>query len=1053
MPRTPDIHGDRIVFSAEGDLWLGSLSGGTAERITNGRGLDINPRFSPDGKWIAFTGGYDGTEVYVMSVEGGTPRRLTFDTTKSEMVCWTPDGKSILFRSARASGTSNPRLYLVSVDGSLPKPLPMEKGAQASYSADGASLVYTRLPLERHRWKRYHGGEANSIWIANLANKKFHRIDADTVNEQYPVWVGSAIYYVSERDGTANLWRYDTHSGGERRITSHGDYDVVAPASDGKKVIYEWGNDLYTYDVATGKDEPVKLKLISDMIHARPYAAPGTVGAFAVGPTGKRIVVLGRGQLYSAPAENGDIRPISNVLGSRSKEPSWSPDGKWVAFISDRSGEENLWVTPASGDGDARQVTSESRTILDDPVWSPDSSQILYRDFSQTTYLINVSTGVKQKIDQSDWSDITDSAFSPDGKWIAYSRAEGVVLKSLYLYNVASKKSTRLTFAPTIDGFPAWDPAGKYLFFLSNRSLTAKPDDFDFQMDFLNTTKAYAIVLSKDSQAPISAEDDEEPGSLPSAKSNAKPAKKDDDDGDDAKPKDTKIDFEGIGDRIVELPIANGNLSNLKASSGSVLYTSTDDDGTTLKSLDFKTKKETTLGSNVQSFQLTGDCKKMAVLSGQTLQIVDTGASLGSDGKVDLSSWKVEVDPRAEWKQEFLQAWRQHRDVFYDPNIHGMNWENVRKKYEALLPSVGSRAELTELIGNMQGEVNVSHEFVGGGGDRNTNPPAPGVGSLGADLAYDQAARAYKFTHMLHGDGFDANSKSPLLAPGVAVSEGDYLLAINGTTLRPDHDPNEFLVGEGGRVVRLLVNSKPTAEGARTVRVKAMTSDRRARYYDWVGSNRAYVTKFGGANIGYVHVPDMENDGMQEFTKHFYANLDKDGIVIDVRYNHGGNTSGQILERLRRVIFEFDQGRYGAPQPYHRLGYLGHVVVLCNEETSSDGEYFCTGFRYEKLGPTVGTRTWGGFMAVGTFSTLDGGYVTTPVDGSFSPDGKWLPDGTGFTPDYIVEEDPNAFVAGRDPQMDKALELLKAEIKIDPPKWPKRLAPPSKLKAFGPNRK
>jgi tricorn protease len=1056
MPRTPDIHGDRVVFSAEGNLWLGSLSAGTAERITSDEGVEINPRFSPDGKWIAFTGGYDGgTDVYVMSIEGGAPRRLTYDPTRAEMVAWSPDGKSVLFRSRRSSGVGSTRLYSVPVEGGNPQPLPMEKGAQASYSPDGAELVYTRLPMENHHWKRYHGGEANAIWIADLPHKKFSRIDKDVVNEQYPVWVGKDIFYVSERDGTANLWRYNTVSHADDRVTSRDTYDVNTPASDGHKIIYQWGNELWVYDIATGKEKEVKLSLVSDMIHARPYTITGSITSFSLGPTGKRVAIMGRGQIFTAPAESGDIRSVALQPGSRSKDANWSPDGKWIAYVSDRSGEENIWVAPSGGDGEPRQVTKESKLILDSPLWCPDSKHLIYRDLTQTIYLLDTATGNKTKIDQSDWGDITDYMVSPDGKWIAYSKPLGIVLRSLYLYNIESKTSTRVTFPPTIDQQPSFDPAGKYLYFESNRGLTARPDDFDFQMDFLNTTKLYAVALAKDTPDLIPLTNDEEPGSLPSNE----PAKKEETeeeaaDKKEGPPKDIKVDLDGISNRIIELPVTSGNLKGIYGLSGSLMYiATTDDGGNELKTYTFKSKKEETVASNILGIDVSPDAKKMAIQTAAGLQIGEAGHELGSEGKVDLSTWKITVDPVAEWHQIFLQAWRQHRDVFYDPMLHGQNWEAVRKKYEALLPSIGSRGELNEIIGNMQGEMNVSHEFVGGGSNRRTPPPSPGVASLGADLSYDKAANAYKITNILAGDGFDASARSPLLTPGLNVQEGDYLLSINGKALTANEDPNKLLVGEAGHVVRLEVNSKPSTEGAKIVRIKAMASDAKARYYNWVGANRNYVTKYGGPNIAYIHIPDMESEGMQEFTKHFYSNLDKDGMVIDVRYNHGGDTSGQILERLRRVIFEFDQPRYGVPQPYHRMGYLGKVVVLCNEGTSSDGEYFCTGFRYEKLGPVVGTRTWGGFMAVGGYPTIDGATVTTPVEGSFTPEGKWLPDGTGFTPDYIVEEDPNAFVAGRDPQMDKALELLKAEIQKDPPKWPKRILPPSKEKAFGPNHK
>ena len=419
--------------------------------------------------------------------------------------------------------------------------------------------------------------------------------------------------------------------------------------------------------------------------------------------------------------------------------------------------------------------------------------------------------------------------------------------------------------------------------------------------------------------------------------------------------------------------------------------------------------------------------------------------------KVDLSAWRVVVEPEREWRQIFEEAWRNHRDVFYDSALHGMDWEAVRRKYEALLPAVGARSELNDVIGDMQGELNVSHEFVGGGYSRFKPPTTPGMGTLGADLVFDPAAKAYRLARIFSGDGFDSDSRSPLLAPGLKVKEGDYLLTINGQPLRADQDPQALLAEQAGRVITLQINEQPSTTGARLIRIKAMESESAARYHDWVSRNRQYVQRVGGPNLAYLHIPDMGDEGITEFTKYFYANLDKDGMILDVRYNAGGIISGQILERLRRVIFEYDQPRYGQPQPYHRTAYLGHAVVLCNERTSSDGEYFCTGFRAMKLGPTVGTRTWGGFMDVGGFRTIDGGFVSTPDMGSFTPEGKWLPDGYGFNPDYVVDDDPNAFIAGRDPQIDRAIALLKDEIKRNPPRWPKRLAPPSREKAFPTN--
>lgn len=1077
MPRTPDIHGDKIVFSAEGDLWLADLSEGNAERITTDEGVETNPRFSPDGSWIAFTGQYDGgNDVYVMPAAGGAPRRVTYDPTGAEMVSWTPDGKSILFRSHRNSAFGL-RLFLVPVAGGLPVPLPMEKAAQGSFSPDGGKLAYVRLPLEEHHWKRYHGGEANAVWIYNRAAKKFGRIDSDTVNEQYPVWVGKDIFYVSERDGTANLWRFDTETGAQKRVTSRSAYDVVSPASDGRSLIYVWGNELWVYNIATGSEKQVKLNLISDMIHARPHTLPGTLAGFSIGPTGKRVAVLGRGQIFTAPAESGDIREISNQLGTKSKDPAWSPDGKSIAFVSDRDGEENLWIAPGAGDGPAVELTHEAKIPLDGPVWSPDSKLIAYRDFSNALNLVDVAAKTKTKIDQADYDSISDYRFSPDSKWIAYSKQEDGFTRSLFLYNIEKKTSTKISRSPMRDSSPVFDPEGKYLYFMSERNVVAKSDAIDFQMDFAETTKLYALPLASDTPSPLPLTNDEEPGSMPQtpkpeakpdAKTDAKPAagapagtKSDEESADEADDEDTpkpvpdvKIDFDGIAGRAVELPVAPGDFLALQAMPGKVLYLLGDADNTPdLHCYTFKTKKDATLADNVSGFAISADGKKMALRGPEGIQIADAGDNVSAgEGKVDLSGWQVRVDPVAEWHEIFEQAWRQHRDIFYDPQLHGMNWDGVRQKYEALLPSVGARSELNEIIGQMQGEMNVSHEFVGGGAPYPAPGPQPGVASLGVILQFDPVAKAFKLAHLYEGDGFDADTRSPLLGPGLGVKEGDYLLSINGTALTETVDPNALLVGQAGHVVRLDVNSKPVAAGAKVIRVKAMPSDADARYADWVRWNRDYVDKQGGGDIGYVHVPDMETQGMQEFSKYFYANLHKDGLILDVRNNSGGDTSCMILERLKRVIFEYDQPRYGAPNPYHPMGYIGHVVVLCNENTSSDGEYFCTGFRYMGIGKTVGTRTWGGFMAVSGFPALDGGFVTTPVEGSFTPDGKWLPDGTGFTPDYIVDEDPNAFVAGRDPQIDKAVELLKAEIKADPPKWPKRLTPPSAEKAFKPNK-
>ena len=1076
--RTPDIHGDRIVFSAEGDLWLGFLSTGLAMRLTTFEGGEWNPRFSPDGKWIAFTGEYDGgQDVYVMPADGGAPRRVTYDPTGAEMEGWTPDGAKILFRSGRLLPQTGPRLWLVPPAGGLPEPLPMERAAQGSFAPDGKRLAFCRLPLENHNWKRYKGGMANHVWIADLAQKTFRRINEEIINEQYPVWVGEDVYYVSEKDGTANLWRYDTRTGQVARVTNHSDYDVKSPSGDGKRIVFEYGNGLRVYDCASGQEQEVRLALASDRIHARPHTLAGALGRgtkFSLGPSGKRLLVEERGQLFTLPAEKGDVRNVAPAPGSRSKAAAWSPDGKWIASVSDRSGEENVWLAPAAGGGEPQCLTAESGLHLEGVAWSPDSKRLAFHDNAQRLWLLELDGRAKTEVAHSDWTEIADYRFSPDGRWLAYARTEGLFVSSLYLYDVAGKTTTRLTGPPTRDHQPVFDPTGKYLYFLTERNVNAEEDGFDFQTNFSKTTKIWALTLAEDTPSPLPVESDEEPGSGAEARPAAeKPAEgKSAEAGKPAgeipiappKLPDVKVDLDGIAGRLVEIPVEGGDYSRLEALPGKLVYLARDEaapppspgappPGSKLKMYDFEKKKETDLASGVQAYALSLDNKKIAVRTKAGLLVVDAGAPVAADAKaVSLDGWLIDVNPELEWRQIFLEAWRNHRDTFYDPKMHGMDWEAVRRKYEALLPAVGCRQELNRVIGDMEGELNVSHEFVRGGYDRPAPPPAQRIGALGADLAWDAAAQAFRIARIYPGDGFSDEARSPLLAPGLKIREGDYVLAINGAALRGDEDPAARLIGQGGKTVTLQVNGKPSADGARTVRVKAMPGDAQARYCGWVARNREYVREHGGANLGYLHLPDMSGSGMEELSKWFYANLDKDGLVIDVRYNHGGITSGQVLERLRRVIFEYDQSRYGQPEPYHRTGYLGRVVAVCNENTSSDGEYFCTGFRAMKLGPTVGTRTWGGFAAVAGITTIDGGTVASPVQGSFTPEGQWLPDGYGFNPDYIVDEDPNAFVAGRDAQLDKAIELLKEEIRQNPPKWPHRLEPPSKEKAFPPNR-
>lgn len=1022
IPQTPDIHGDKIAFETEGDIWIGDLKTGEASRLTSWTGAESFPKFSPDGTEIAFTGSYDGRpQVYAVSVEGGIPKRLTYDPSGASMIDWMPDGKRFLFRSTRLSAQGDLRLFECDLNGGMPAPLPMPMAAQGSVSSSGNLVAYSRIPLENHWWRRYRGGMANDIYLYNRAANTFSQLTKDPINEQYPVFCGERLFFVSEKTGTANLYESNLKTGKESAVTSFARYDVQSPSSDGKRVIFRMGPDLYIWDPAKTEVKKVALRVSSDMIHARAHTVPGSMQTFSLGPTGTRVLIDDRGQIFSAPAESGDIRPVASWPGARNQQARWSPDGKTIAFVSDKSDEENIWVMPAAG-GTARQLTRMAKMGLAWLRWAPDSKHLLLIDNSATLWLVNADTGVTEEVAQDEFGAPLSASVSQDSKLIAYVKADAFNQSSIWIYDIIAKKHTRITKAPFKDSNPVFDRTGRYLYFLGDRNVGMSWDAFDFQMNADPPTKIMVAALTADAANPYAEKVDEEgAGEKPEAKDEKPPV----------------YDLAGAAYRVMAIQGVVGSLSNLVAGEQQIWWL---EDGN-LMTWDMKRKKPMPLGEGVSGFELSADGKKIGAMAAGRLFVGDADAPLG--GKpVSLAGWRVPVEPVKEWRQILREGWRYIRDNFYDPQIHGANWPQVWADLEEQLPAVADREDLNDLIGQMQGSVRVSHMFHGGGYNQITAPGgSAGFGMLGC---YYDWSGGLKITRLFRGDGFEDGVTSPLLGSPANAREGEYIVALDGVAITANVDPMRLLEGKAGQLVRIRLNSKPGMEGSREAWIRAMKSDAQAKYYDWVNWNRDYVTKNGGANLAYIHLPDMQEDGMKELTKHLYANLDKDGLVLDVRYNGGGITSGMVLERLKRVIFEYDQARYGAPVPYHRMGFNSKVIILCNEMTGSDGEYFSTGFRAMRLGTSVGKRTWGGFMAVGGVGLIDGGYMSCPVQGSFPPGGDWLPDGFGFKPDHEVEIDPVSFNRGVDPQLDKAIELIKAEIKRDPPKRPVRPKPVSK---------
>lgn len=1026
MPISPDIHGDQVVFCAEGDLWLGSISAGTAKRLTAWPGMESNPKFSPDGTKIAFSADFDGPlNVYQIAVEnGGLPERLTFDPFAAQMVDWSSDGKSILYVSGSYHPMANPRLCTLSLSGGRPKVLPMPSAGFGAW-LPGGEVVYTRARPAQNNWDRYRGGQANDIFIGNLSTNSFNTIVKTEFNEEWPTPCAGLIYFVSEVNGSANLYAVDQKSGRTQQVTQHKGIDVEFPSSDGKRVIYSLGGDLFVYDPGSKKNSRLTLRFSSDRIHMRPFEEAGDVSEFAPSASGKRVLVVGRGQLFSAPATSGDVRPILAKPGVEVRLPTWSPNGKVVAFVSDESDEWNIWAAPADGSAPAKQLSNFQKLPLNKVQWAPNSMWLAALDESGTLWKVEFGTGKATKIAENSVTGVLTFSISPDSQYVVYSAGKNLNSTSLFLTNLAENKTIELTSGPFVDYNPVFDRSSRWIYWLSDRHVTQRWDTFDFNMRGDDPTVVMAMCIAKDTPNPFLEAVDEE-GAKEAGETN--PA--------------IVYDFETAAQTYLKLPIKPGRKQELTATSGKLFWL--DEGG--LQMFDMKSKKARVVSDRVSSYSLSPDGKQMVVSDGDSLYVVEPGEGPGTTA-VPLRGWTVAVDPAKEWRQILRSGWRHIRDTFYDPNLHGTDWNAVWSKLEAKLPTVAHRSELTRLISAMQSEVNVSHMYAGGGQMRLKAPAQAGSrGFLGAELNWDMGANAWKIARLYESDGFDLDYRSPLLAPGLGIKNGHYLLQIDGIKLDGESDIFKLLFNKGGKLIRVTTSEKATGEGAKTQWIRAMSggSIATAQYYDWTGRNRRAVESASGGKFGYIHVPEMGSLGMTEFTKHFYNALDKDAIVIDVRYNGGGITSGLILERLQRVIFEYDQGRYGAPVPYHRMGFLPQVVVLCNEDTASDGEYFCTGFRYMKLGTTVGTRTWGGFVAVGGISTVDGGFISCPVQGSFTPDGKWLPDGYGFKPDIEVAEDVAAFMQGRDNQLERAIAVAQEMVRKNPPKRPGRMIPPKK---------
>ncbi|KAB2924465.1 MAG: protease [Bacteroidetes bacterium] len=1048
--RFPAVHGGKIVFTYAGDLYTVPTAGGTARRITSDVGTELFPRFSPDGKWIAFTGQYDGnTEVYLIPSEGGVPKRLTVTATLDRddvsdrmgpnniVMAW-KDAKSVVFRSRRIEFNDwKGQLFLASVEGGLPEQLPVPRGGWISFAPDGKRFAYNRVFREFRTWKRYRGGQADDIWIYDPSTRAVENITNDPAQDIFPMWSGSRIYFVSDRDGRdknkrMNLYSYDLGTKQTVQHTFFSEFDVKFPSLGDDAIVFENGGYIYRFDLRTQKEQKVPVQISEDLDGGRGgiVDVSKNVTNYEIAPDGNRALFGARGEVFTVPAKYGPTRNLTQTPGVHERNAKWSPDGKWIAYVSDATGEDELWMRPQDGSGEPVQLTKNSSNYKYQPAWSPDSRKLLWADRAQRLQFVDVESRSVTLVAESKVWEYNEYAWSPDSKWITYVNPEAETMSKVKLYSVEKKETADVTDGWYDSGNPVFSSDGKFLFFTSNRSFSPSYSWTEWNHAYFDMAKIYFVTLAKETKSPFEPKSDEVKVKE-EKKDEKKDDKKDEKKKDDGKTPAVKVDLDGLQQRIAGLPVSASNYRNLTVIGDKVYYLrqGTKDARSKMFLYELDKQKETELG-DVNGYEVSADGKKMLVGLDGSYAIIDlpTGKVEPKD-KLNLSDMKMVLDRRAEWTQMFNESWRQMRDFLFAPNMHGVDWKRMKETYAQLLPHVNHRIDLTYVIGEMISELNIGHAYVGGG----EYPKAERIklGLLGAVVERDAASKYYRIVRILKGQNWDPALRSPLTEIGVDVKEGDYIVAVEGSSTAGMTDLYASLIGTAGKQVRLKVNSSPKETGSRETTVVPIANEAPLYYYNWVQKNIETVSKATGGKVGYIHIPDMGPNGLNEFAKHFYPQLRKEALIIDDRGNGGGNVSPMIAERLNRQLAMIDVARNGTPGPNPDGMHLGPKVLLLDEFSASDGDIFPYRFRKYNLGKLIGKRSWGGVVGIrGTLPLLDGGFLNRPEFSRYDVDGKsWIMEGYGVDPDIVVDNDPAKEFGGVDEQLNKAIEVIKEEMK------------------------
>jgi tricorn protease len=1075
----PALSKDLIVFSYASDLWSVPRQGGVAQRLTSGQGFETDPAFSPDGATIAFSGEYDGnTDVFTVPVSGGVPKRITFHPDADRVVGWSPDGAKILFRSNRESQSRYTELFTVPAQGGPAAALPLPMACTGAWSPDGKRMVYAPLDGGQFApgftnfvaWKRYRGGEASYLWIVNMADLTTAKVPRTDSNDINPMWIGSKVYFLSDRDGPMTLFEYDPQSKQVKKLIPNGGNakDIASASAGPGGIVYEQFGQLHIYDIASAKEHAVPIQITADLSEVRPkfQNVSAQIANARISPTGMRAVFEAHGEIFTAPAEKGEIRDLTHSPGVMERTPSWSPDGRSVAYFSDEDGEYALHIKAQNGEGETKKLALAGKAAYYfNPKWSPDSKRIAFNDNQLNIWDLEIASGKLTKVDTDYFHELQrDFNWSGDSKWIAFSRSLPSRLHAIFVYSLEDGKTHQITDGMSDARKPAFDRDGQYLYFTASTNFGPTSSGLDMTSDEHEvTSNVYLIVLANNTASPLAPESDEEKAPGEAAAENpgrggrgggaAVP---------EAPPKPVRIDFAKIEQRILALPFPARNYTGLATGRAGILFITeagsgggrgAGGGGASLTRFDLKTRKSEVLATGVGSFDLSANGDKMLLrmgggaggrggrggagaAAGPQFVIVSSATPVkAGEGALRLADVEALTDPVAEWKQMYREVWRIERSYFYDPGLHGVNIADQEKAYEKYLDSLSSRADLNYIFHDMLSEMTVGH-LRGGGGNIPTAKSVPG-GLLGAD--YEIANNRYRFKRIYTGENWNPDLQGPLSVPGLNVNAGDYLLSVNGQELTAKQDVQSLLENTSGRHVVLKIGSDASGAGAREITVVPVGNEMQLRHQAWVEDNRKLVDKLSGGKLAYVYMPDTGQGGLTSFTRYYFAQTDRQGLVLDERFNSGGQVADYVIEVLNRQLLGWWSPRYGAIYRSPAAAILGPKVMIINEMAGSGGDAMPWMFRSTKTGTLVGKRTWGGLVGIGQYPALmDGGTVTAPDFGFFNPNNQWDVENKGVAPDVELDMDPKSVAEGHDPQLERAVAIALQQLKEHPVPEPKR---------------